>query len=323
MALLALPAWAETLRVATFNTEMQRKGPGLLLRDILKGDDPQITAVIDTLVAANADILALQGFDYDIEGRALAAFANALAAEGSRYPYRFAAPPNAGLMTDLDLDADGKTGTARDAQGFGRFFGQGAMALLSRHPIDTQAIQDFSTLLWRDLPKNKYPMTKAGPFAGPKVHAIQRLSSHGHWVVPITHPTLGTLNILTFHATPPVFDGPEDRNGRRNHDEVTFWAHYLAGTFGPAPDNSFILMGDANLDPARGDGRSEAIQNLLAHPKLQDPLPNTDTVLWPQTGPMRVDYILPATNWQVTDAKIMPQNPDASRHRLVWVDLQR
>ncbi|MGB3244167.1 MAG: endonuclease/exonuclease/phosphatase family protein, partial [Sulfitobacter sp.] len=46
---LAGPLRAEqpTLRVATFNTELARKGPGLLLRDILKGDDPQITAVID------------------------------------------------------------------------------------------------------------------------------------------------------------------------------------------------------------------------------------------------------------------------------------
>jgi hypothetical protein len=321
--LLALPVWAETLRVATFNTELQRKGPGLLLHDILKGDDPQITAVIDTIATASPDVITLQGFDYDLEGRALAAFAEALAAQTTPYPYRYATPPNAGLMTDLDLDSDGKVTTARDAQGYGRFYGQGAMALLSRFPIDTEAAQDFSQMLWRDLPDNLYPVTKTGPFAGDEVHAIQRLSSHGHWVVPITHPTLGRIHILTFHATPPVFDGDEDRNGRRNHDEVMFWTHYLADTFDTPPDVAFILMGDANLDPTRGDGRSKAIRELLTHPKLQDPLPNTDTVLWQQTGPMRVDYILPSTDWQVTGAKIMPQNPDASRHRLVWVDVQR
>ena len=323
MALLALPAWADTLRVATFNTELHRKGPGLLLRDILKGDDAQITAVIDTIATANPDVITLQGFDYDLEGRALAAFADALGTQTAPYPYRYAAPPNAGRMTDLDLDADGKLTTARDAQGYGRFFGQGAMALLSRHPINIEQAQDFSTMLWRDLPENLYPMTDTGPFAGAQVHAIQRLSSHGHWVVPIKHPTFGTINIATFHATPPVFDGDEDRNGRRNHDEVAFWSHYLNGTFGPASTNRFVLMGDANLDPARGDGRSTAITSLLAHPNLQDPLPNQDTVLWQQTGPLRVDYILPSTDWQVTGAMVLPQNPDASRHRLVWVDLTR
>ena len=312
-----------SLRVATFNTELSRKGPGLLLRDILRGDDPQVTAVLDMLVSADADMITLQGFDYDLEGRALEAFAAALADLGQPYPYAFAAPPNAGRMTDLDLDRDGKTGNPRDAQGFGRFFGQGAMALLSRHPIATDMVQDFSTLLWRDLPDNLYPMINEQPFGGEAVHAIQRLSSNGHWVVPIDHPELGRISILTFHATPPVFDGPEDRNGRRNHDEVAFWSLYLADTFGAAPTDRFVLMGDANLDPVRGDGRGAAIAALLANPRLQDPLPDQSTVLWEQTGPMRVDYVLPSTDWRVTDAAALPAHPDASRHRLVWVDLTR
>ena len=218
------------------------------------------------------------------------------------------------------VDADGKTGRARDAQGYGRFYGQGAMAMLSRFPILTEDVQDFSTLLWRDLPGNLYPLMENGtPFAGPAVHAIQRLSSHGHWVVPIEHPTLGTMHILTFHATPPVFDGPEDRNGRRNHDEVVFWTHYISGTLGPAPQNQFILMGDANLDTDKGDGRSEAITTLLNTLTLQDPLPNLPTVEWQQTGPMRVDYILPSADWQITDAEILPNT--ASRHHLLWVDM--
>jgi len=28
------------------------------------------------------------------------------------------------------------------------------------------------------------------------------------------------IHILASHPTPPVFDGVEDRNGRRNHDEI-------------------------------------------------------------------------------------------------------
>ncbi len=36
-----------------------------------------------------------------------------------------------------------------------------------------------------------------------------------------------TLHLLASHPTPPAFDGPEDRNGRRNHDEIRFWNDYL------------------------------------------------------------------------------------------------
>ena len=318
-----MPVWAEATRVATFNAELYRDGPGLLLRDILKGEDPQIEAVTDLIASVNPDIIALQGFDYDLEGRALAAFADVLAAKGAPYPYRFAAPPNAGRMTDLDLDADGKTGAPRDAQGYGRFFGQGAMALLSRYPIAQAEVQDFSTFLWRDLPGSLYPMTGDGPFGGTDVYAIQRLSSHGHWAVPIDHPDLGRLHILTYHATPPVFDGPEDRNGRRNHDETAFWRLYLDGTFGPAPKDRFVLMGDANADPNGGDGLPDAISALLSDPRLSDPLGPGPTVQWDGVGALRVDYVLPSADWRIAASGKTDPNSAASRHQLIWVDLSR
>ena len=272
---------------------------------------------------ADADVIALQGFDYDLEGRALQAFADALAARGLRYPYLFAAPPNAGRQTGVDLDGDGKAGGPADAQGYGRFFGQGAMALMSRHPIQTSAIADFTSFKWRDLPDHLYPMTKTGPWGGPQALALQRLPAHGAWGVPLTHPQLGQVTVLTYHATPPVFDGPEDRNGRRNHDETAFWLHYLDGAFGPAPKDGFILMGDANLDPNRGDGRREAMQALLADPRLQDPMPDTPTVTWENVGSMRVDYVLPSADWAVKDAGLMAHATFPSRHKLVWVDLTR
>ena len=36
-----------------------------------------------------------------------------------------------------------------------------------------------------------------------------------------------TVHFLVSHPTPPVFDGPEDRNGTRNFDEIRFWADYV------------------------------------------------------------------------------------------------
>lgn len=323
ICVLALPAAAETLRIATFNTDLGRKGPGLLLRDIRKGDDPQINAVIETIQQADADVITLQGFDYDLGDMALLAFKEALATRGIVYPHHFAGAPNAGLRTDLDLDGDGRTGGAGDAQGYGRFYGAGSMAILSKVPIATTDIRDFSTLIWRDLPQALLPQTEAGPFPSAAAQAIQRLSSNGHWIVPLDHPTLGRLTLMTFHASPPVFDGAEDRNGKRNHDEVAFWTHLLEGRLGPIPKQPFVLTGDANLDPDKGDGRSIAMQNLLAHPMLQDPLPGQPTVSWEQTGPMRVDYVLPSTDWSITGAAVIPANPLASRHSLVWVDLTK
>jgi hypothetical protein len=62
---------------------------------------------------------------------------------------------------------------------------------------------------------------------------------------------------------------------------------------------------------------------LLSHPRLQDPLANFATVMWQQTVPLRVDYVLPSSDWKVIDAGVMPINPAASRHALVWVDVTR
>jgi len=56
-----------------------------------------------------------------------------------------------------------------------------------------------------------------------------RLSSKSHWDVPVNTPN-GPLHIYASHPTPPVFDGPEDRNGLRNADEIRFWSLYLNGT---------------------------------------------------------------------------------------------
>lgn len=302
---------------------MQRRGPGLLLRDILRGDAPDVAATLTAIAQVAPDIVLLQGFDYDLEGRGLEAFAEALADQGGpHYPHRLALPPNAGRESGADLDGDSRLGEPEDAQGYGRFYGQGAMAILSRYPLAGDEVADFSALLWRDLPGALLPQTANGPFPSAETLAVQRLSSHGHWVVPVEVPEIGRVHLLTYHATPPVFDGPEDRNGRRNHDETAFWSHYLAGTFGPAPAQRFVLLGDANLDPARGDGRGDAIRALLAHPALQDPLPGRATVDWPQTGPMRVDYLLPSADWRVAGAGIHPPATDAgSRHSIVWADL--
>lgn len=339
-ALLALipPAAAEPWRVASFNAELHRDGPGLLLRDLTRGESPQIDAVVAVIAQARPDILALQGIDWDQDRAALRALAGRLAAAGHGFPHLFAARPNSGLATGQDMDGDGRSGTPADSQGFGAFTGHRGIAVLSRFPILRDEVVDFSALAWADLPGALLPRHPDGrPFPSAAALAAQRLSSTAHWVVPIALPDGGRLTLLTFQAGPPVFDGAEDRNGRRNHDEIRLWQLYLDGALDAAPPaGRFVIAGGANLDPERGEGRHAAIRALLADPRLQDPRPtgpdgDSATVHWPRVGRLRVDYVLPSADWQVAGAGVFWPAPGAamadtvsraSRHRLVWVDLR-
>ncbi|MEL7091608.1 MAG: endonuclease/exonuclease/phosphatase family protein [Pseudomonadota bacterium] len=323
-------AGADTYRFATYNTELSRDGPGLLLRDLVRGEDAQIAAVLQVIAAADADVLVVQDFDYDLTGEALSRFA---AAAG--YPHFFALRPNTGLATGFDMDGDGRLGGPRDAQGYGRFTGQGGMAVLSRFPILEDRVQDFSAMLWEDVPGALLPEVDGAPFPSADARAAQRLSTTGHWILPIDLPG-AVAEVMVFHASPPVFDGPEDRNGKRNHDEIVFWQHVLDGRVGAAPEGAFVLAGNANLDPVDGEGRKTAIRRLLQDPRLQDAPPSghagTDTVDWSDIGlgTMRVSYVLASPDWRVADSGVLWPAPEealadvvaaASRHRLVWVDL--
>ncbi len=348
------PVCAETLRIATFNAELDREGPGLLLRDIRSGEDAQVAAVVGVIAAQSPDVLLLTSFDFDLGLVALEALADRLSEAGAAYPHRFALRPNTGWSTGLDMDGDGRLGGPGDAQGYGAFAGQGGMAILSRLPVDTGAVRDFSTLLWRDLPGALLPESDGAPFPSAEVQEVQRLSTTGHWAVPVVLPDGGRLTLLAWHASPPVFDGPEDRNGRRNHDETAFWLRMLDGDlpFAP-PEPPFVLLGDANLDPQDGDGRGEAMRALLAHPGVRDPQPRSaggaaaaqtganaahggdpamDTADWPDDGPgnLRADYVLPSAElelagagvfWPIGDDPMAATVEAASRHRLVWVDI--
>lgn len=308
------------------------------MRDLVAGDDPQIQATLAVLLAARADVLVLQGIDYDAGLAALTALAEGLGGRGLSYPYRLALRPNTGMPTGLDLDGNGRRGEARDAQGYGWFGGQGGMAILSRFPIATDAVRDFSDLLWRDLPGNR----AAGVLSAEALDRL-RLASVAAWDVPVVLDGGAVFNVLATHASPPVFDGPEDRNGLRNADELRFWQMYLDGWApdGPAFDGAnFALAGTLNLDPSGGEGRREALAALLAHHALQDPEPRrpgggVQTADWddPVPGDLRVDYILPAAGLSVTGSGVIwpeegggPVSAEeaalASAHRLVWVDLQ-
>jgi hypothetical protein len=309
--------------------------------ELSRAEAPQADAVVRVLVELDADVILLTSVDYDRSGVALGLLADRLAKAGATYPHHFALRPNTGMQTGLDVDGNGQIGDPADAQGWGLFSGQGGMAILSRLPLDSDAARDFSGFLWRDLPDALLPEGMSLP-----LQDIQRLATTGFWDVPV-QTDAGPLHLLAWHATPPVFDGPEDRNGRRNHDETAFWRLFLDGSLPMTPpEGPFVLMGDGNLDPADGDGLRQGITALLAHPSLQDPAPRgthgriepgqlgdpaQDTSLYDRIGGLRLDYVLPSAGVRVVGSGVLWPEPEsplsadlaaASRHCPVWVDLE-
>ena len=329
-------ASAEALRIATYNTGLSADGPGVLLYDLGREPDETLTAVIAVIQATRPDVLLLTQFDHDAKGRALNAFRDLLrdGPRGIAYSHIFAPPVNAGVPSGHDFDGDTMLMGPDDALGYGKFSGDGGMALLSRLPIDADAARTFNGLLWSDLPDALLPVHPDGaPWPDAAAQGAMRLSSRSHWDVPVILPDGGHLHLLASNPTPPLFDGPEGRNQRRNHDEIAFWSRYLDGAAFPddqgrmaaAPDAPLVLLGDLNADPNDGAGLRDGIVDLLAHPRLSDTRPASaggveaarsqgdanadhsgdpalDTADWRDDGPgnLRVDYVLPSTGLDVT-----------------------
>ncbi len=366
------------LRLATYNTSLYSDDEGGLIHE-LEGDSAHARKIAAVLQQARPDVVLLNEFDFDDAHRAAELFqkrylevAQAGGGKPLHYAYRYLAPVNTGVPSGLDLDNNGTVGgTGRergnDAWGYGLHPGQYGMLVLSRYPIDTKDVRTFQMLKWSHLPDALRPVdpSTGKSFWNDAVWAQLRLSSKSHWDVPVRTP-LGTVHVLASHPTPPVFDGKEKRNAARNHDELSLWKHYLDGgkadwlcddqgrCGGLAADARFVIVGDLNNDPVDGDGRHDAILELLEHPRvLRYPTPSSkgaeETSLayaekgitrrgapqhatgdfGPRSGTMRLDYVLPSSGFSYIGSGVFwPANDspeakiaDGSDHHLVWVDV--
>ncbi|MER5217605.1 endonuclease/exonuclease/phosphatase family protein [Streptomyces sp. NPDC002838] len=293
----ALPASAtgrpsRTVRFATFNASLNRSTQGALITDLSTPDNAQARNVAETIQRVDPDVLLVNEFDYDDRGTAAGLFLRDYLAVGQngakpiRFPYHFTGPVNTGVASGVDLD--GKNGAVttpgsdaygQDAFGYGWFPGQYGMLVLSKFPIDTRAVRTFQHFLWKDMPDHVMPEG----YYGDAARSVLRLSSKSHWDVPVRvgHET---VHFLVSHPTPPTFDGPEDRNGRRNHDEIRLWADYIGGRRrgaylyddkgrrgGLRPGARFVIAGDLNADPYDGDSYDHAVRLLLDHPAVRLP----------------------------------------------------
>lgn len=338
-----------------------------------RGLEPQVVAAAEVIKRVRPDVLVVLEIDHDYSQPGLPLETNverlqrhylSQGADPIEFPHDFVAPCNTGLLSGIDLDRNGRVATpdsgerdyGGDCFGFGNYPGQYSMAILSRVPLDAGSARTFQRFLWRDLP---------GHHLSPELFsdegmAVARLSSKSHWDVPLRFNGRA-VHLLVCHPTPQAFDGPEDRNGRRNFDEILFWRHYLDGSAALVDDagvrgglengEEFVLMADMNATPGQGsvyDGTT-AIEGLLSHPRVQDtgtiatsrgalrgrppgPPEHPERATFEGARGRRIDYVLPSKGLRVVSGGVYWPAPDeqmgesilaefGSDHRLVWMDI--
>lgn len=353
----------KSVRFATFNASLNRDAQGQLLKDMERGDDQQIRNVAEVIQRVRPDVLLINEFDYDESGRSIELFRrNYLnvpqnGAKAIEYKYSYTAPVNTGVSSGHDLDNNGKIVTepgsreyGGDCFGFGLFPGQYGMVVLSRYPIDTNTLKSYRLFKWKDFNNPMLPTKADGsPWYDEAELEDFRLPSKSLWDIPVK---IGgkQVRLICSHPTPPAFDGPEDRNGKRNYDEIRLLARRVIRPEKSANASRFVTLGDLNADPKDGGSVPGAIHQLLDHSLVNASLiPSStgaaeasdiqgeknkqhqspayqDTADFPDTGPngpgnLRCDYVLPSKfGMEVLSAGVFWPTKDDPLHRLVEME---
>lgn len=347
-----------TVKIATYNVSLYGKQPGEVQRRLASGNSLQAQKIARVIQSVRPDILLINEIDYDASGKTASLLAEkyfAVSLAGSvpiEYPFVYAFESNTGVDSSLDLDSNSQLGEPNDRWGYGVYPGQYAMAVFSRFPIAEDQIRTFRKFKWSDLPGALRPVDPDSrePYYSDAIWQRLRLSSKNHADVPISVGD-SLIHVLASHPTPPVFDGPADHNGCRNHDEIAFWKHYIGSgadalvddegrAGGITADSSFVIMGDLNSDPNAGDSNKKAIVDLLADKRTQDPRPTSlgaaqggrgdETAAFGRDRQLRVDFVVPSADLILQRSGVFWPEKDsphrewisASDHRLVWIEVQ-
>lgn len=366
---------AKQIRVAVFNVSMeannyidkgQKASSQVLAEQLASASNQQIKNIAEIIQIVDPDIVLLNEFDLLDERTGIEAFkTNYLEVPQSnqtaiQFPYHYVGTVNTGLPSPFDFNNDGKkSGYANDAFGYGLYEGHYGMAILSKYPILDEQIRSLQTFKWKDMPGALKPFEPESkePWYEDQEWEMFRLSSKSHWDVPVVVDGK-TIHLLAMHPTPPNFDGAEDRNGKRNHDEIRLMADYLSpktsqyiyddkGVKGGLKlDSRFVLLGDFNAADIGDKHRPGVIEQLTLNPLVNnDIIPiskggdehsdesfsNRYTAYWGA----RVDYALPSRfGFEFLEAgvfwpekssamyKLVESRKASSDHRLVWIDLK-
>ncbi|SMY16753.1 endonuclease/exonuclease/phosphatase family protein [Photobacterium aquimaris] len=326
------------LRVAMFNISMSDTESEKILAITTGLNNPRLRRLAAIIQHAAPDVILLCEFDHLGAGGddgALANFCDNYLSIGQydqhpiEYLYRLCPATNTGLLTEVDLNNDGVISLPADGMGFGHFHGNFGFVLLSKYPIQNENIRSWQHMLWNKMPNALIPRD----FYSDEAIDILRLSSKNHLIVPIECDQQ-IINLVCCHPTPPVFDGPERRNAKRNHDEIQLVcdildnADYLEDDNGNggglSDEQAFIVLGDLNADVVDGDGLKAPIKHLLNHTRIHQQVSHGSLTPkstggseyrpwqrrkgrsneWTHLGGMRLDYVLPSANLTVLSSGV-------------------
>jgi len=345
----------DTIRFASYNVSMFGSSEGLIANQLQTADQfirfKRLAAVIQKV---QPDVLVLMELDFDSTGESLLNFNDQLLNVSQNgdstinYEYAYQIESNTGVLSEVDLSGDGVISLPNDAFGFGEFPGQYASAILSKYELDIENIRSFKNFLWKDMPNAALPInTDGSAYYSEQVTQVFRLSSKNHIDIPIVFSQNKTVHALISHPTPPVFDGAEDRNGKRNHDEIRLWADYINNELylkddkglegGLEADNSFIIFGDLNADPLDGDSFENAINLLLNDEKINQEVANGTMIPASIGGSehnqqsgnigdpkndtsffgLRIDYVLPSFDLLAVNTGVFWPGTGEDGHELV------
>lgn len=344
-----------TLRVAVFNIALSDPVPGRIRQKLSAPGHARIARLAAMIQHVQPDVLLLCEFDHPGEGGddgGLTDFCRYYLAEPQYgqvaidYPYRYCPPTNTGLLCEADLDGDGERTLPQDGQGYGFHHGHFSFVVLSRYPLIEEDIRSWQTLLWQQMPDNHMPEG----YYSPEAMAQLRLSSKNHLLLPVQvgHQR---FQLLCAHPTPPVFDGPERRNARRNHDELRLLTDIIndeayltddqGNPGGLAKDAPFVLLGDLNADLHDGEGMVLALRHLLYHPRVHRvvsegkltpkslggrffrpwKLRRGRSSEWTHLSGLRLDYVLPSADFDVLNSGVFwPDKKDLLRRLVTGED---
>ena len=351
---------AQPVRFATFNIAMGLETEGELYKRLQSGNDEALKKVAAVIQSVRPDVLLLNEFDWYELDSALLFIKNYLDKpqaenEPISYAYALSGAVNTGVDSGLDLNNNGTLGEAGDAWGYGKFPGQYGMTVLSRFPLTLG--RNFRHFKWADMPDAVVPTNTDGSAWYPEeIRKKLRLSSKSHWDITVNIDNR-EVHFLVSHPTPPVFDGPEDRNGARNHDEIRLWADYVdpnrsayiyddsGARGGLSADAAFVIAGDLNADPFDGDSSARSITQLLEHPMINascvpvskgaeeasrvqagknlqhqgNPAADTGDFNDKYAGNMRIDYVLPSSTLKVKGCGVFWPAKEEPGHALTRV----
>lgn len=355
-------AHQNVIRVATYNLMDIRS------EDLANGGQARLKKAASVIQRVSPDILLINEiqFDFSAEGKPIGENGQLFADRYLAVPQNgevpgilyesFAPTSNTGVISGWDLDQNGKICSIEDqgerpygsdSWGYGEFPGKYAMAVLVRKDlvVDTESIRTFQNFKWKDMPHAMIPMNPESgePWYHEAIWNRFPLSSKNHIDLPVVVGNR-VLHVLASHPTPPVFDGAEDRNGARNHDEIRFWADYISNADfiyddrgnrgGLGSDAKFVILGDLNADPDDGDSTGNPIKRwFFDHAAINGTFvpkfsPESDSDFGPANDDsdttswgLRVDYVLPSQNLRVLKGAVEGIS-GVSDHAMVWIDIE-